>query len=1241
MNGMNNSNDDVAECPLCMEPLEVDDLNFYPCTCGYQICRFCWHRIRTDENELCPACRKAYPENPADFTPLTQEEMVALKSKKRQRDQQRKQKITENRKHLANVRVVQKNLVFVVGLPPRLADADILKRHEYFGKYGKIHKVVINPSTTYAGVQGPSASAYVTYVHNCDALRAIQSVNNISIDGRLIKTSLGTTKYCSHFMKNQQCPKGDCMYLHELGDPEASFTKEEMHQGKHQEYEKRLHDQLIASSGPNGVPGEGGSSTGGNPGTGATTNAIGTGGVPVKDAWPSLSVSPTNTKELTNGSGSGGGGGSSGGKKEKGRGKKSKGEKAKKNNNSSSNKEQQTNNNSSNSNTTQQQQQNQQQINGTKDSGGLLLAETTKSLISDNNKKSSEKSSMQQQQQQNNQQMAGGKLLQNDTKSNHLSVEDEMKLIEDFEKDNGDEDVEEDVNGEDAYARSMSSSSSNSSDQRVSPFLSESLTSSGNSSPGSFPDHHTTIPNTDQHLEPHIISNNISSSSSSSSSSTSSGSNQDTNSKLSSSSSSASTPASPAAELNQTTTSTTTSVADGIVSPTPTSVAMSSPAAAVAAAMTAQKLTNIDNSSNIIDTTACLSKLNLFDDNNSFFSSSSSFQPFLKGKLDTDMRNIQNNHHLSSAITSHLPDLLNGIDGYQNSTINGTATTNEDWEDAFKYVMMRNMKPLDDQQLPLNQQQQQVQQPQSQQQSQQQSQTQLPFPLQQQQQEEFLRIQEMQKRNLLNNIGLSQMNGPHDFPSISNNLHSATDLSRLSQSALIQHQTQQLLQQQLQQERQQTDHLLSNNLFGTNMSRFFDFHKNQQQQQQLHQFVVNGHGNNSQINDHARMASLLENNRINSQFLDHTNGLIGQQPVQKQRLAGKYDPMAAHNLLGTGLANSVSQSQVPTQQAANATQPAPSLTQQQPQQTPSRLLNQFSTLNSSVDDDLGFDPFIETQKALAELMENEMVQQQTAGHQKHLLESVHRARMPPPGFNHMNAFGFGVPRAQSSKILPFMNMNGGGQQQQQPPQQQQPSMSNQQQPNNWNAHLGPFQQQQLPLDPQMHMSQQNQNGGNLNKGYSNMSDWTAMDPAILSFRQFSSFPQQQQQQQPQQQQPLQHHPQQQQQQHTGPDMFMQHLTQQNNQGFGPQPPQHLGVNLPNNLLNPQQNSQAQVNYPQIANWLSNEQNLFMNSLANGFVTNSNSNNPLNGYNDKFTISMPPGLLSNNLNTQQQTTECIN
>ena len=92
----------------------------------FQICRFCWHRIRTDENGLCPACRKAYPENPADFKPLSTQEMHRIKAEKRQKDQQKKQKATENRKHLANVRVVQRNLVFVVGLSPRLADPEVI-----------------------------------------------------------------------------------------------------------------------------------------------------------------------------------------------------------------------------------------------------------------------------------------------------------------------------------------------------------------------------------------------------------------------------------------------------------------------------------------------------------------------------------------------------------------------------------------------------------------------------------------------------------------------------------------------------------------------------------------------------------------------------------------------------------------------------------------------------------------------------------------------------------------------------------------------------------------------------------------------------------------------------------------------------------------------------------------------------------------------------------------------------------
>lgn len=63
---------------------------------------------------------------------------------------------------MAALRVVQKNLVFVVGLAPRLTDPEVLKRNEYFGRFGKIHKVVINQSTSYVGSQVNKASHIIS-----------------------------------------------------------------------------------------------------------------------------------------------------------------------------------------------------------------------------------------------------------------------------------------------------------------------------------------------------------------------------------------------------------------------------------------------------------------------------------------------------------------------------------------------------------------------------------------------------------------------------------------------------------------------------------------------------------------------------------------------------------------------------------------------------------------------------------------------------------------------------------------------------------------------------------------------------------------------------------------------------------------------------------------------------------------------------------------------------------------------
>lgn len=1085
MNVLNNSNDDVVECPLCMEPLEVDDLNFYPCTCGYQICRFCWHRIRTDENELCPACRKAYPENPADFTPLSQEQISALKAEKRQRDQQRKQKITENRKHLANVRVVQKNLVFVVGLPPRLADPEILKRHEYFGKYGKIHKVVINPSTTYAGVQGPSASAYVTYLQNNDSLRAIQAVNNIMIDGRLIKTSLGTTKYCSHFMKNQQCPKPDCMYLHELGDPEASFTKEEMHQGKHQEYEKRLHDALIAltqqqsSSTTPPPPTVNGTSDNlgigvvvGSPSTNKitetsnskmspTSNGTSNGPIQSKEAWPSLSTSPVNKENKinnkTNNSNSGSGGGgkentiknSENRKHEKTKNKDSKGNK---------NKQNQQNNNSNNSNSNSNKEQNNRQEN----------------ILTEKNK-------------QNN----------NSLIINNITDDDSNSLPE-FEND----DLSNDGKADTPSLSSTSSSSNNGDSGTVSE------SASGKSSPGTF------------HDNQNVIKSSLSTSSSSSNSSTSSSSHlqqveQHNKTNLEKS-----------AHFGTSDTSNT------LFSGT----------------------TDIKNNSNIIDTSSRFSKLSLFDDNNSFFSTNT-FQPYFK------------NDGTINSNPSHLPDLLNGTAESDETSLEreqrdaklllkglsgfhhlNNDNSSEDWEAAFKYVMMRNSN---------NKQ------------------------LEEQQHDEMLRVQELHKqRNLVNSLNgmpsqqhlqLNNFNGM-DYTNSTDYLHNLSDLNRLSQ-----------LQQQ-QQRLHNSIHSVQENghIFPGNMSKFFDFHKNQQ-----NQIIHNGLSNSpqQQISDQLNMANLLENSRLNSHYFDQSqaNSMIGQQQQlqqQKQRiLPNKYDQIGSHNLLMNN----------------NTTNQQQKRLQQPPVQHPHYM---------PIDDDLGFDPFIETQKALAELMENENMQQQTQINHNKLLDQS-RPRMPPPGFNHMNAFGFGVPRA-GSKILPFMNMNANT-----PPQQQQP------QQNNWSQHMNYQQQQQNQSnDPHNHQSQNNQH-----KGFGSMTDWTTLDPAIVSYRQFPSFmsgPPMQSQQQPQQQQ-----------QHNAADMFMPQLNQQN-QGFG----NHHGINLQNSIMNQQQqNSPAQVNYSH-TNWLNtnlDQNNMYMNNLTNGFTNNF----------DKFSIPMPPGFQNNVGSKPQQKTECIN
>jgi CCR4-NOT transcription complex subunit 4 len=66
----------------------------------------------------------------------------------RKKIQKSKPKSSDGRKPLTSVRVVQRNLVYIVGLPLNLADEDLLQRKEYFGQYGKVLKVSMSRTAT-------------------------------------------------------------------------------------------------------------------------------------------------------------------------------------------------------------------------------------------------------------------------------------------------------------------------------------------------------------------------------------------------------------------------------------------------------------------------------------------------------------------------------------------------------------------------------------------------------------------------------------------------------------------------------------------------------------------------------------------------------------------------------------------------------------------------------------------------------------------------------------------------------------------------------------------------------------------------------------------------------------------------------------------------------------------------------------------------------------------------------------
>lgn len=158
-----------------------------------------------------------------------------------------------------NIRVIQKNLVYVIGIPQKYADDSVLRRQEFFGQFGSIKKIIINKRSTslesfklpeyrsndtklagsevsYKSIES-TASAYITFSTEFEAKWCIQEVDESILDNKVIRCTYGTTKYCSFYLKNIPCQNNECMYLHECRHSKDILTKDELINTKH-----KLHD---------------------------------------------------------------------------------------------------------------------------------------------------------------------------------------------------------------------------------------------------------------------------------------------------------------------------------------------------------------------------------------------------------------------------------------------------------------------------------------------------------------------------------------------------------------------------------------------------------------------------------------------------------------------------------------------------------------------------------------------------------------------------------------------------------------------------------------------------------------------------------------------------------------------------------------------------------------------------------------------------------------------------------------
>ncbi|KAK8820851.1 hypothetical protein WA556_005165, partial [Blastocystis sp. ATCC 50177/Nand II] len=245
--GKTNSCIKDTTCPLCSGEMTRQEGESRLCSCGFHICHWCLEKVIHESNS-CPRCGKPYSSHVLHLLDAASDtrwddntSSSSAEQERRRNNRLAKQQTSEygDLHYLQSVRIIQRCLVYIIGLAPSLANEATLRSSTMFGQYGKIKKIILNSSAQLVE-KLHSCCAYITFSSEQEALSCIMACDGCVMRGSQIRASFGTTKYCNFFLRGIRCTNTDCMYLHAMAAAEDCFTKREM-QTRQAEFHARTH----------------------------------------------------------------------------------------------------------------------------------------------------------------------------------------------------------------------------------------------------------------------------------------------------------------------------------------------------------------------------------------------------------------------------------------------------------------------------------------------------------------------------------------------------------------------------------------------------------------------------------------------------------------------------------------------------------------------------------------------------------------------------------------------------------------------------------------------------------------------------------------------------------------------------------------------------------------------------------------------------------------------------------------